>query len=1118
MTLKQWPFDKSHALNAPQKVATNPSASVWVGASAGTGKTSVLKNRLLRLLLPPQACRPDEILCITYTKTGAAEILERIEQTLGQWASGSDDWLHTELTTLLDTTPTPEQVLAARGLFQKLLQTVGGLPISTIHSFCQSLLARFPFESDISPQFAVLDTVQAQQLLQQAQINVLQKDVSQNPKIAQAFENLTLAYTAEHLDKLLSDMIGKRQRLERFIREHSTPNAQNFADFWGIDLNIDATQLDASFVANIPTDILRVADQVLDAAPDSKTQVPRMQSLQACVPLLQKGNMAVLDTYISLFLTQANTTTATLKHGLTKHPHLLDYLWAEGERVTHFITQKHTLGSYQRTTDLHLVVTHILAAYKTLKAQRGLLDYDDQIIKVLELLQNNSSQAWVQYKLDRQLKHLLIDEAQDTSPEQWQIARLLTQDFFAGQGQHGLQPRTIFVVGDEKQSIYSFQNAVPEKFMAERNYYEQQCQNIGQAFEKVQLATNYRSSSLILDTVDKLFSQPHLKQSVTQEATYTPHQAQHTQRGGLVRLHPTIKAENSFDARKQLCDYVGRNLKAWIGHKHIERLGRTLQPRDVLLLVQKRSGNIMPYLAKVLKDYGLPVITGDNLTLADHIVVQDLLALAEFCLTPTHDLALANVLKSPLFNLTDADLLQLCPDRGDHTLWQMLQQTEAFATHTSYLQQVMHWAQTFTTHDFFYKILQAPCPTDTQSGQRAFVSALGRSCLEALQAFLSYADYFTQAQLGLQQSLVQWQQLNLQNKAAQSTGINAVRIMTVHGVKGLEAPLVWLLDAHAPSDTSSEKTFWPNQANVPFIAPIGADKSPPTQSCRDDFANAQLHEYRRLLYVALTRAEDELHISGFETDRKKLKDTSWYSELQKIMGEQAELIQPNAEKAKSNKAPASLAVVTSLPHWAHTPAPPENLPFRPLQPSRMVHHVAAFSPLTAVQQPLQRGKIIHQILQQVPFAAHADYQKLVTEFLARQKNIGADEQRNIAQTILALISNPQLAWAFEPAPHKTILTEAPISGNLTLGNGQEHVVSGQIDRLVITSDAVHLIDYKSQHLPPQTLADVPQAYIFQMSTYRALLQKIYPNHTIAAHLLWTSNAGLMTLDNKLLVI
>jgi ATP-dependent helicase/nuclease subunit A len=338
----------------------------------------------------------------------------------------------------------------------------------------------------------------------------------------------------------------------------------------------------------------------------------------------------------------------------------------------------------------------------------------------------------------------------------------------------------------------------------------------------------------------------------------------------------------------------------------------------------------------------------------------------------------------------------------------------------------------------------------------------------------------------------------------------------VHGVKGLEAPLVWLLDAHALSDTSKEKTFWPTNGTVPFIAPISDDKSLPTQNLRDAFASAQLAEYRRLLYVALTRAEDELHISGFETDRLKLKDTSWYSELQKTMGGETQLEQPNTEKSKQQQKLSELAVIADLPAWAKTPAPAEQMPFRPLQPSRMAHNLAATSPLAAVQQPLQRGKLIHQILQQVPFANSANYHQLVTDFLNRQKDLSPTDQQKITHDILALINNPHLLWAFEPAPHKTILTEAPISGNLTLGEAHEHVVSGQIDRLIITATQIDLIDYKSQHVTPQTLADVPLAYIFQMATYRALLQKIYPNHIIVAHLLWTSNATLMTLGDDML--
>jgi ATP-dependent helicase/nuclease subunit A len=798
-----------------------------------------------------------------------------------------------------------------------------------------------------------------------------------------------------------------------------------------------------------------------------------------------------------------------------------------------------------------VVIDSVLSIYNRLKTIHQALDYDDLILLALQLLSRDGVAPWVLYKLDGGLDHVLIDEAQDTSQEQWGVVDRLIADFFAGETARtiGALPRTLFVVGDEKQSIYSFQGASPRAFGEKRHYYADLITGGGAAFEKVELSMSFRSTSAVLDVVDAVISQPYVRAGMDFQGGIVPHEAYRTGQAGLVEVWPVTATEqqeqhtiwdvrrevvNAPDAQFILADRIAKTVRSWLRNAEmLESQNRPIRAGDILVLVRRRNA-FMHHLVRAFKRCDVPVAGVDRMVLTENITVMDMLALAEFLLLPEDDLSLACVLKSPLCGLLEDDVFTLAHDRGRQSLWSRVQAHAAYGDCAKFLQQLLERVDYVRPYELFASVLEA------QGKRHSFATRMGEEVFDPLDEFLTLALEYERSHAPSLQGFLHWVRSGqTEIKRDMEQGMDAVRIMTVHGSKGLQAPIVFLPDT---TDTPGSRNhpLWVQHNGQPVMvwSPSSKEDDAATATLRETYKQAQDEEYRRLLYVAMTRAEDRLYVSGWlGRNRKDVAENCWY---RWIVDGARELMQPHTIRfgeeetdilrhhtaqehpAKAAKAAIEQQPTPDMPDYLRFPPAAEPYPPQPLVPSRSdVEIVQAagntgggvLSPI-AEQARFQRGNCIHRLLQWLPDTPPHKRMEAATTYLTQYAADMPQEQRtNMLREVLTVLEHPEMQPVFSAGS----LAEVPLSGLVRLREGEaERILNGQIDRLRVTPEAVWIVDYKTQRIPPATAQEVPLAYLRQMAIYRAALAGIYPNRPVHCALLWTAAPCLMMLDADLL--
>jgi ATP-dependent helicase/nuclease subunit A len=1144
--------------------AADPKSSVWVSASAGTGKTKVLTDRVLALML--SGTSPHRILCLTFTKAAAAEMSNRIAETLSGWVIVPEEKLRPDVERLLARPAEDKDLTTARRLFARVLETPGGMKIETIHAFCQSILRRFPLEAGLAPHFDLLTDQDAADLLDAAQETVITRaHRGGDERLAKALSVIVRRVHEQMFPDLMRAVSFARAKITQVISAHGDVRAARSALRTKLNLSQDDTpeslRRAACEDASFEIGALRAAVSALSEG--TKTDQARATTLADWLSKNANDRVEGLDEYGLGFLTAAGTIRAKLatKKIEEANPDLVKALYDEAERLLQVFDKVRAADVAEATDALLTLGEAFLTEYQKRKTAFARLDYDDLIQNTRGLLERPGVAAWVLFKLDGGLDHLLIDEAQDTSPDQWAVVQSLTAEFFAGEGRHETSSetvRTVFAVGDRKQSIYSFQGADPDGFDRMRLFFAQRTTTANLDWADVDLGVSFRSTAAVLRAVDAVFAQDPARDGVTLPQDTLTHLAAREGHAGLVEIWPPVDPDVADDpapwkppverlkgesAQTRLARILAKRIATMINAKEeLLSQGRPIHAGDILVLVRRRTG-FVDDLVRALKDLGVSVAGVDRMILIEQMAVMDLVALGRFLLLPQDDLTLASVLKSPLIGLDEDQLFQLAYDRGELSLWESLSThagaDSAFGVVHRTLSEILAQTDFLGPFALFAHVLTA------HDGRRKLLSRLGMDADDPIDEFLAQALEYERRHTPSLEGFLHWLEhgrLEVKRDLEQANR-DAVRIMTVHGAKGLQSPIVFMPDT-LQSPTQGDPLLWTTDAaGKPLMlwAPSATSRDSLTSGAKAEADASRDREYRRLLYVAMTRAEDRLYICGWNTSRSA-PSNCWYALIENALRSIAEevvdpllaqaglgsdmvsgagsgasdvtvlrLSNPQTADPKNQGTPADTSPeIPEVPEFAEEHARREPAPPQPLAPSRPTYDEPTVTPPLSqgTTQRFQRGLLIHRLLQSLPDIPPDRRRAVSTTFLSRAVwSLEPEAIKAITDETLAVLDHPEFAAVFGPGSK----AEVPVTG---LING--HVLSGQVDRLVVSERDVIIVDYKTNRPPPQTTEAVDPAYRFQMAAYRAALSEIYPNKTIRCVLLWTDGPFIMELPENML--
>ncbi len=1189
------------SVRSRQAEASDPSAAVFVSANAGSGKTHVLAQRVIRLMLDgsPAGVDPSKILCITFTKAAAANMAARVYDQLKGWIALDDDALDQAMREIGVTDIDAAKRQRARRLFAAALETPGGLKVQTIHAFCARILQQFPFESDVAAHFTVLEERAQSEMLERARMAVLLEAAAAPDKpLGRALKVAVAAAADTKLVAVLNEATTKRAKLMAWVEGGFERAVGQLSAVLGIDVNDDRARVEKDIIEG-PHLPLSHWEGIAGTFKADGTPADHKQAERLAAALAASDDERIAH-YFSVFLTQEQKPRDSLiTSGLAKKwPDLAEALSAEQARVARLIERRNGIICRDRTAALVTIAVEMIRRYTDEKERRGLLDYDDLIDKTHRLLAE-CDPNWVHYKLDLGLDHILIDEAQDTSEKQWDIIKRLVSEFGASAGVRGPRGRTVFAVGDEKQSIFSFQGAAPREYEAARRHFEKHFLTSGVtsdvSWRFVRFDHSFRSGENVLGAVDEVFRFPNIYRSIASDhdgklVHKLTHLALPGAAPGLVELWPLMEPDPlpdmtawdaPFDAvsetspQVKLASKIAATARGFIDSgTPVGAERRAMRYGDVLILVRQR-GALFGAIIRALKNAGVAVAGADRLVLTEHIAIIDLMALADALLLEQDDLALAVALKSPLFGFDDDLLFELAWQRRASlraTLAARAADRVEFAAADALLRRCDVRARHERPFAFFAWLL------GPEQGRRKIFARLGLEAADALDEFLELAlEYETHEAPSLQGFVAWLRGAATVVKRDMETTRDEVRVMTVHGAKGLEAPVVILADTTTPPKGSHQPTLLeiepppdPPVGATLVVAPLsaqrplatgrpqgsplqeGGDGASGTPTCivwagrRDQDVRAVAmarraaldeneHEHRRLLYVAMTRAAERLIVCGCHGKKKPNADC-WYDLVRKGLDGQTgfEEVRDGGtttwryrKAAEQASAPAfprlpQTEPASDLPAWLTTPAPTDVARSTLVSPSSAYDEAVAPQALPrqrnaaqerAQAQALARGTLIHRLLQSLPDIEPARRQAAAHSFLARAAAAFSMDERN-RFVGQALAIFADLRFAELFAPGSR--AEVPIVGRFGRRCGSEILVSGQIDRLAITPHAVLIADYKTNRDPPTNVDAAPPAYVGQLALYRTVLSKIYPDRPIRAALVWTELPDLMELPADML--
>ena len=1108
-----------------------PAHNAWVTASAGTGKTQVLTARVLRLLL--DGASPERIVCLTFTKAAAAEMQDRIFSRLASWVTAGDNSLKTDLAAIRADTD-PETCSRARQLFARVLEARGGLQIQTLHGFAQSLLASFPLEAGLAPGFEALDDRSAAALRGRVLTEAIAAAAAAHDTgFADDIAEISIASGEMRVTGIAATLVRHQEAIAA-LGTGAAVEARLRRSF-GLPIAGSANVLMETAVAGLDHAGLRHIASVYGADGGIKAagKAHDLRWWLDCPRAAQAEQFATLHRVFHRV--SGEPFDSHLPGGKKARPDDVELAQALCAAVGRVGELQRLLAAIATATRHLRVGARLGGAYTTYKGRAGVIDYDDMITRAARLLTQPGISDWVRYKLDRRIDHLLVDEAQDTNVAQWQIVEALTNEFFSGAGARDVQ-RTLFVVGDFKQAIFSFQGSDPKVFGDQRGIFQERVEDAQLTWRNVPLNQSFRSVSAVLEVVDEVVA------TLTPDAFGRPdevprHVAARGDLPGAVTLWPPLApdvdavADDDAEeatwlpkAQVQMAHKLARQIVGWLGDADplwLPARGRRARPEDILVLVRTRN-EFVGALVAALHDRNVAVAGVDRLRLTAPLAVQDCLALIRFALQPGDDLSLATLLTSPFLGWDQDQLFALAHGRRG-TLWSALRQAGGPAA--DWLLEVLRLADFSAPYEFLETVLSGPL-----GGRRRLLARLGGEAQAALSALSAQALAFETANAPSLQGFLAWVETDdVDLKRDPDAPSDAVRIMTVHGAKGLQAPIVVLADATAPlpRDKDGHVMLALGDDEAERVPVFYGDKTGKvgviaTRAAETDADRAA--EHWRLLYVALTRAEDLLFIGGALAKPRgskpaTLPEDSWYRIVERAVVDkwdpapEPDDIWDTVRRHRAgsavpirDKAPQAAVVLPELPAWALMPAPLEARPSRPLSPSAIAADDIAQPPPTPAQRiAARRGQVLHTLFERLPGVAADRRADVGVAYVARAAP--EFDAAALVATALGIIDAPRFAALFGP----DALAEAPVAA--VVGTT---VVAGKVDRLLVEADRVQLIDFKTGRSVPRTAAEVAPYHLRQMAAYVAALQRIFPGRTISAGLLYTHDATLIELPPELL--
>ncbi len=1071
-----------------QQEASNPKNSAWVFASAGSGKTKILTDRVLRLLL--EDVSPGKILCLTFTKVAAAEMQHRINSELSEWILCSDEKLIEKLTNMIGRNPTSLELKKSRTLFVRILDNESKIKVQTIHSFCQSLIKICPFEAGISPAFEIIEKEREGLFLQQAKKEVLKKAL-ENTELGTLIKKINTQLNEESFSQLIGKMLGFKEQINLLKQ-----------DFFGIENLIDEIFKNFSLSkSQTESEIFSEFLNKLDRSKASKSLI-KLESGTSKINIevatkikkfIAQPTIAGFENYKSAFFTEKND--ARKIHGAAaQDQEVIGFLEENREIILNFSDKINSLKIAQNTAALLKITDTILANYSLLKRQNSLLDYNDLIVETNKMLSNPDYMDWVKLKMDGSFDHILIDESQDTNHQQWNIIKALSEDFFSGEGASS-KSRSIFIVGDEKQSIYGFQGADPNISRDIFNFFKNR---LGDNLKKIELNNSFRSAKKILQAVDEVFSDEKRSAAISKISPFSAHQAirdnvgkveiwPQLQKAKIEKKEKTYEWQIDFDKEKPpteaevLAEIIARKIRFRVESKNAKY-------GDFMILLRTRTNGFDKALVKYFHQYEIPFTSVSKVKFSDNLLIQDLLSAAKFVNLPQDDLNLASLLKSPIFEVLEDDLLEICLKKNsdESSILKALESLPKFSQLKNDLDNLIAKSKTLNCFEFFYFLL------NEKNCQQKFIAEFGLESLTLMDNFLlSVGDFSQNFSPHLQIFLDFVEKINPEISLS-SDNQNHVKISTIHSAKGLQAPIVIIPDCaynlyQLPS--FKEEVLWTEfksgfkETKIPIWCRKKNEENKIVENQRQIKSKETEDEYLRLLYVAMTRAENELYIGGFGNSKDQ---KSWYEIIKSSVScaefiSEEEFLKPIEIKTLSDLEKSEIAQELK----------PKILPELPKSKRQ-----------NQIDKSQIKGRLIHKILEVIGKNYNEEKAwllQIAEKIIEKETLLDFEEKKKISSEISQFLTSKE----FEKLFCGNVNCEVEISGE---SDGKKTL--SRIDLLIERENEVLIIDYKSDEILPNK---VPQGYVEQLNNYQNLVKNIYPNQKIKLGIFWTKFLQLQIL-------